>query len=405
MFSLLKREKEGNGDAAGWFSTIQHFEDLDLDIVGILAILGEGSVLSNAQVSTLSNWIFLPRLLPAPHAMLRVSRPNRLEAVQGRVTGVVSGNDRNELNHIGDIVLDTESLKPFDVRCVEIDRHDEAPVVKTHNFSYLTFNICLGCAFAIALLILSIIWEDGMGLIADCTLSLLATVIGIGNKWTLKLPRRRNPGGTAPRGDVVIRHPRGSFLIVKCEENIAREIFFAPETVEYLVSDLRLYRIISLVGSLLLMVGVICLANAKTKTQVSVAAAYLILNVTYWLVAALPSRMHWNTSAFRVRRHMIKTNGKPAEESCKNSTFTQALWTAIAVTKRTGWVQLGEAAPKTRVWDEWLREAREMVENVELEGTPDKTIYNIPKWDPQERLNALLADPSLSEVESIYEKA
>lgn len=75
------------------------------EAIWTILIRGKGSVLSNAQVSTLSNWIFLPRLLPAPHAMLRVSRPNRLESVQGRVTGVVSGNDRDELNHIGDIVL------------------------------------------------------------------------------------------------------------------------------------------------------------------------------------------------------------------------------------------------------------------------------------------------------------
>lgn len=40
--TLLKRQQAGNGDAPGWFSTIQDFEELDLDIVGILAILGEG---------------------------------------------------------------------------------------------------------------------------------------------------------------------------------------------------------------------------------------------------------------------------------------------------------------------------------------------------------------------------
>lgn len=300
---------------------------------------------------------------------------------------------------------DTGSLKPFDVRVVEIVRHDEAPVVKTHNFSWLTVNICLGCAFSIALLVLSVIWEDGMGLIATGTLSLLSTVIGVGNKWTLKLPTRRNPGGTAPRGDVVIRHPRGSFLIVKCEEDIAREIFFAPETIEYLVSDLKMYRLISLVGSFLLMVGVICLANAKTKTQVSFAAAFLILNATYWLVAALPSRKHWNTSAFKTRKHKIKLPEHAEKEICSHTTFTQALWTAIAVTKRTGWVQLGEAAPKTKVWDEWLREAREMVENVKLGGTPKVMTYEIPKWDPQGRLNSLLSDKSLSEMENMYDNA
>ena len=44
-------------------------DSLQLDIVGFLAILGEGSVLANAQVLTLSKLIFLPRLIPAPQAL------------------------------------------------------------------------------------------------------------------------------------------------------------------------------------------------------------------------------------------------------------------------------------------------------------------------------------------------
>lgn len=77
---------------------------LQLDIVGFLAILGEGSVLANAQVSTLSRWIFLPRLLPAPQALMRPSRPQKLEPVPGRVTGIYSGNQIDSINHIGNIV-------------------------------------------------------------------------------------------------------------------------------------------------------------------------------------------------------------------------------------------------------------------------------------------------------------
>lgn len=79
-------------------------KELQLDIVGFLAILGEGSVLANAQVSTLSKWIFLPRLLPAPQALMRPTRPSRLETVPGWVTGVFSGNHRDSVNHIGNIV-------------------------------------------------------------------------------------------------------------------------------------------------------------------------------------------------------------------------------------------------------------------------------------------------------------
>lgn len=77
---------------------------LQLDIVGFLAILGEGSVLANAQVSTLSRWIFLPRLIPAPQALMRPTRPIRLETQPGWVTGVWSGNHRDNINHIGNIV-------------------------------------------------------------------------------------------------------------------------------------------------------------------------------------------------------------------------------------------------------------------------------------------------------------
>jgi hypothetical protein len=79
-------------------------DELQLDIVGFLAILGEGSVLANAQVSTLSKWIFLPRLLPAPQALMRPSRPTTLEPALGKVTGIFSGNVTDTINHIGNVV-------------------------------------------------------------------------------------------------------------------------------------------------------------------------------------------------------------------------------------------------------------------------------------------------------------
>lgn len=79
-------------------------QNLQLDIVGFLAILGEGSVLANAQVLTLSPWIFLPRLIPAPQALMRPTRPPTLDTVPGHVTGTYSGNYKSSINHIGNIV-------------------------------------------------------------------------------------------------------------------------------------------------------------------------------------------------------------------------------------------------------------------------------------------------------------
>lgn len=77
---------------------------LELDIVGFLAILGEGSVLANAQVSTLSRWFFLPRLIPAPQSLMRPTRPEKLEPEAGFVTGISSGNNIDQINHIGNVV-------------------------------------------------------------------------------------------------------------------------------------------------------------------------------------------------------------------------------------------------------------------------------------------------------------
>lgn len=81
-----------------------NLDSLQLDIVGFLAILGEGSVLANAQVSTLSKWIFLPRLIPAPQALMRPTRPTKLDPAPGKVTGIFSGNVTDSINHIGNIV-------------------------------------------------------------------------------------------------------------------------------------------------------------------------------------------------------------------------------------------------------------------------------------------------------------
>ncbi|KAK5722670.1 hypothetical protein LTR15_005902 [Elasticomyces elasticus] len=50
------------------------FDNFQLDIVGLLAILGEGSLAANAQVSALSNLSFLPRLMPTPQSLMW---PNR----------------------------------------------------------------------------------------------------------------------------------------------------------------------------------------------------------------------------------------------------------------------------------------------------------------------------------------
>ncbi|KAF2838161.1 hypothetical protein M501DRAFT_993025 [Patellaria atrata CBS 101060] len=374
---------------------IDRYQDLSLDIVGFLAILGEGSILANAQVSTLSRSIFLPRLLPAPQALLRPARPEKLEPTPGYVTGVHSGNNRTYINHIGQIVLDAENMQDFDVRCVEIKREKGTAhwEVKAKTLSLVTGVTILGCAFSIALLVLSIVWDDGMALLATVSLSALSTIIGIGNKWTLQFAKRNpTPNSRTPDGDVVVRYPKGSFLVVKCTEDVARELYFAPENIHYMVPNPVVYRLISLCGTMLLMVGVVALGNARVQSQTAFGAAYMLLNAAYWLVAAVPSKAHWDTSPYTVIDQRIEGSLEGRKYHIdRNDSFTQALWKVIIITKDARWIRLSNAAPQTTSWDEWLFEAVKHAKTAKTYTDDDGTlVYRKPDWNPQEALGFYL---------------
>lgn len=371
------------------------FFNLQLDIVGFLAILGEGSVLANAQVSTLSKWIFLPRLIPAPQALMRPTRPIVLEPVPGWVSGIFSGNHRDSINHIGNIVCDASNLAPYSVRVVNIKRVNDNDL-KSKTFAPLTAVLLLGFSLSALLLALSIWQDDGMSLVATVLLSLLSSLIGYGNKWTLKLPKRYNKKGRVPQGDVVIRYPKGSFLVVRCDEDVARELYFAPESIEYLLTHGPAYRILSLVGTVMLMAGVICLANAQIQVQVAWAGSYMLLGSGYWIVAALPGKLHWDTSCYTMTNECLSDSsmekkGYPSE----NQTFTQALWKAIVVSKNIEWVRRSDACPGTPVWEEWLRAAQACSRDVresETNNRPGVTTWEVPEWNPQAFLGELLAE-------------
>lgn len=94
----------GNSGGGGPPANFQ-LDNFQLDIVGFLAILGEGSVTANAQAATLSKMIYLPRLMPAPHAFLRPSRPSKLSPSDADVAGVYSGNHKRYVNHLAHVLL------------------------------------------------------------------------------------------------------------------------------------------------------------------------------------------------------------------------------------------------------------------------------------------------------------
>lgn len=269
-------------------------------------------------------------------------------------------------------------MPPFTVRCVSvtIDReiqeqpltisdtlfrgqtratnvshtNQRLPLVKLNPLGPLAWVTLLGAFVSLALFIVSIVLGDGMSLIATLLLSGLSTLVGLSNKWELRLPRKYTGRTKLPPGDVVIKFPNKSFLVVFCEEEVARELFWAVEEIEYHIQNATAYRMISLVGTLMLMLGVVVLANAKLPLKFCWTGAYLLLNAAHWAAAALPPRLHWDLSAFRVEEQGIA--GGP-----DNDTYMDALGKAIVVTKSVEWLRLGKAVPFTHKWDEWLAEA------------------------------------------------
>lgn len=362
----------GDENWAVWWQW-RHFDNFQLDIVGFLAVLGEGAVLCNSQVSALSRLIYIPRLLPAPQALLRTCRPKKLPTTTASVTGVHSGNVKDYVHHVAHILLG-EEMPTFTVRCVEVTKKKEiarqptlmdhffrgtgpkraathsnvrAPLVKAKATGPQSWVTLIGFLLSLVLLVASVTFGDGMSILACISLSSVSTIAGIANKWTLRLPKATS---MATAGDVVIRYPNGSYLVVRCDEDIARELYFAPEEIDYDIKSEWAYRLLSLIGTILLMLGIVFLANAKLQLQFGWAGAYIIINIAYWIAAALPQRLHWDLSVYAVEEQGVV--GGP-----RNSNFTEALWKAILLTKSTRWVKVGGAAPRTDVWDDWLVDA------------------------------------------------
>lgn len=231
---------------------------------------------------------------------------------------------------------------------------------------------------SIALLVLSIHEGDGMAFLATILLSFLSTLVGIGSQWELILPKRKATR-PVPCSDVVINYPHGAFLVIKCEEEVARSLYWSPERCRYYRST-RWYRLISLLATLVLMFGVICLGNAGLNVQLGFAASYIILNAAYWVVAALPQRWNWDLRCYKKETEQYYGGEL-------NETFTTAMWKAIAISGTTKWVRLAGIAPVSEAWDEWLEKAAEVIKEHPCR-LDEKTGYHIlPDWDPEKYLN------------------
>lgn len=285
---------------------------------------------------------------------------------------------------MANLLHSSRPLPAYAVRCERIKKDRNKPDVTARMLSPVTFLSLLGCGMSITLVIVSVIKEDGMALLATILLSSLTTLVGIGNLWNLRL-KKRDAKRLVPPSDIIIVYPRGAFLIVRCDEEVARELYWHPELCEYVVG-VTAYRILALIATLMLMFGVIFLGNASLTLQTCYGGAYLILNTAYWTVAALPEEWNWDLSCFKVEAERYAGG-----EQCKS--FTSALWKSIAITQSTHWVTNGQIAPMSEAWTRWLQQAEVQANRREAKREGSHSTageIDLPWWDCETALTELM---------------
>lgn len=248
-------------------------------------------------------------------------------------------------------------MQPFEVRCLRIRKLDLQGAKRTTGggfvraalFGPVNLATMLGCVLSIALFVLSVVYGDGMSLTAVCLLSLLSTLIGLTSRWHMQFVKRPQ-GDHDPPGDCVIRWPNGSYLVLKCNESLAHQLLFAPDAIAYKLQHSSHFIPASLLGTLILMISVIALANAKIQLQIAWAVSYVILNIGHWAAAALPRGWNFSISGYEIEEEHLSSGGKSA-------TFTEGLFKTIVFTRSTAWVKMSNAVPDTENWREWLRQA------------------------------------------------
>lgn len=340
-------------------------DDWRLDVVSILAVVGESNIKIHAQPLTATSLCLLPRLIPAPQAFLREKRPRTLPYEEDIIVVDVSGKQtKNGLNYFANLLTFADSFAAYSVYEFDISENEKArtrgrSAGPLNTLTILSFLVTLG------LLIWSIVIRDGVAFLAIIVMSLASSAFGFSCLWRPSAPRRR----TAARSDgkVIIRTRSGAFVVVNGSQDLLRELYFAAEECVYVISSAVARMVGGGVGSVLLSAGVVLLSNSSWVMQVAIGIFYTVLNVMYWILATLPTRFAWDLSRYQLEQRSGALHG----------TFTKAVWQTIFLTQSIQWVGASGALPLSAAWSFWLREAERNLGN--------------PNWDCEEALTEFLA--------------
>jgi len=348
--------------------------DWRLDIVSILAVLGENNIKIHAQAMTATNWCLLPRLIPAPQGLLREMRPKRMPYVEDvSVYGVQTGSKRDGLNFIPGLIHRIDGVPSYSVEVHTIDEKPGSQPVTYKTFAPLNLLAIGSCSLSVGLIVWSIVLHDGIAFIALLFMSTATSALGYASRWDRRLPQKRPTyfQDIIKRNDVVLRTRWGAFIVVRCSEKTAQELYWSPEECLYLSPNWLSRLSGGVVGGLMAMTAVVLFANCSTwAMQAAIGTSYAFLNVSYWVVTVIPEAWSWNLNFYTIIRHSdtVKYSRTPS--------FVKAVSAAIKLTQSTAWVRDNNFLPNQACWRLWLDEAEDNLENI--------------SWDPETALSDLI---------------
>lgn len=343
------------------------------DILILLAVIGSAATQKHIPAITATTLSVIPRLLPSPETLLGTDRASRLPALKNvKVVGIQSGTLTHELNYFANLIHNVESLEQYTVRKFDIGyrtgddleskgdtdqspSEKEVPPLRINYFSWLNVATVLSILMTVGLFVAAGVLRDGVALLALATMACSTSAASFSAWWSPELSER-TAKCEVPRADIAIITRGGAFIIVHCEEQIARELYMGADVSRYTLNG-RPHQIVLATSTLLLMASVVFFSNCSGKMQIAIGAAYFILNILYWLLALLVEpRKTWNLEhRYHVEEQELKYEG--------NKNFTNALWLAIRHTGQTRWAKRADIVPVTDSWEKWLEEARQNAGN------------------------------------------
>jgi hypothetical protein len=324
-------------------------DDWSLDVVNILAFLGEHNILATSQQVCLSNFCFLPRLIPAPQGLLAQRSKTLPTEGDFEVRSVLNANKRTGLGYFANTLHgDGEWLAAYTTRVIRLSRDDsnQRPLlVWPRLLSPLNIVAIFSCAMSLGIAAWAIVLGDGPGLAGVLIMSFTTPLLCIGLKWNPydhSVPKYR----TKMPDCIVYRTTRGVFTVIRCDEIIARSLYWHPIRISYFVGSYSGRGLSGIAGGMMLVGSLVLFSNATWTIKAALVVAYTVLNLFYWLAAIIPAKWSWHFDL------------EMEEEILHNTTYTTALWAAIWTSQSVEWVKQGGHVPKTEAWDRWLDAAR-----------------------------------------------